>query len=90
MSGTNLRKTIKILESLRLLLSGADGDALVAAIESVKRDEHKMVNYIGDGYADGKMVFDSASCPNCGHTIEEGETCWKSLFCPKCGQALKW
>ena len=52
--------------------------------------EPKMVEYTGDGYADGKMVYDMANCPNCDYEFEESDFIWGCKFCPECGQALKW
>lgn len=48
------------------------------------------VLYSGDGYADGKMVYDMAECPNCGREFEDGDETWNCNFCPDCGQALEW
>lgn len=49
----------------------------------------KKPNFIGDGYADGEMVYDEYECPNCGCIYEtecsEGVKC-----CEECGQALDW
>ena len=53
--------------------------------------EPKKVCYEGDGYADGRMVYDMAHCPNCYHSFEEGDENWQdACYCPNCGQALKW
>ncbi len=41
----------------------------------------------GDGYADGKPVYDFWECPGCGEQFEIDD---KYNFCPKCGQALEW
>ena len=56
---------------------------------NMKHEPH-MVNYSGDGYSDGKLVYDLAECPNCGYDYEESDYIWKEPFCPHCGQALKW
>ena len=55
-----------------------------------ERDEPRSVNYSGDGYADGEMVYDMAECMNCGREFEYGDETWGCKFCPDCGQALKW
>ena len=52
--------------------------------------ETKMGEYTGDGYADGKMVYDMANCPNCNYEFEESDFIWGCKFCPECGQALEW
>ena len=36
----------------------------------------------GDGYADGKMVYDMYSCPNCEKSYEIEE---RYRYCPNCG-----
>lgn len=46
--------------------------------------------YYGDGYSEGKMVYDSAECPNCGYIYDEGNQVWGEPYCPHCGQALDW
>ena len=53
--------------------------------------EPRWVLYEGDGYADGKMAYDMATCPNCGHEFDESDSNWQeACFCPNCGQALRW
>lgn len=58
--------------------------------EHKEKDTPKLVIYSGDGYADGKMVYDWAECPNCSFTFEESDDDWETKYCPDCGQALKW
>lgn len=48
------------------------------------------VIYSADGYSDGHLVYDMASCPCCGFDYEESDAIWKEPFCPHCGQALDW
>lgn len=55
-----------------------------------EKDEAKAVRYEGDGYADGKMVYDMAYCPCCNHYFEEDSENWECEFCPNCGQRLRW
>ena len=55
-----------------------------------EKDTPKLVIYSGDGYADGKIVYDWAECPNCSSTFEESDDAWETKYCPDCGQALKW
>lgn len=47
-------------------------------------------DYEADGYADGKLVYDMAYCPVCGHEFEYGISGWGSAYCPDCGQVLDW
>ena len=56
----------------------------------LKREDPKQVNYIGDGYADGKMVYDQAECPECGFVYDESDWIWQEPYCPHCGQRLVW
>lgn len=70
-----------------------DGQLIIAlnmGIDAIQRNIPSEVLYSADDYYDGKMVFDMASCPNCGHDFEQGDETWESKFCPNCGQALKW
>ena len=56
-----------------------------------EKETPKMVNYLAEGYADGKLVYDMAECPNCGFDdFEEETTNWGYEHCPHCGQTLKW
>ena len=50
----------------------------------------KQVELMGDGYADGELVYDFGKCPNCGQEFEESDENWECNYCPNCGQALKW
>ncbi len=50
----------------------------------------RLVNYEGDGYADGYMVYDAAYCPNCNRYFEDGSETWEAKYCPECGQRLDW
>lgn len=63
--------------------------SLDTAIKALEQ-EPEMVRYEGDGYADGRMVYDVAYCPNCDHEFEEDSENWRCNFCPNCGQMLKW
>ena len=57
---------------------------------SQEQTERKAPIYIGDGYSDGYMVYDSAECPRCGYIYEEDDGVWGEPYCPHCGQALDW
>lgn len=56
----------------------------------IAKKEAREVLYIGDGYSDGDMIYDMASCPKCGKDFDDGDVIWNCNFCPDCGQALKW
>ena len=61
------------------------------AIEALKKQIPKKPIYYGDGYSDGKLVYDMAECPTCGkYTFEEDINDWGCNYCPECGQALDW
>lgn len=60
------------------------------AIEALKKQIPSKVNYIGDGYADGELVYDEAECPSCGYIFDDCESDWERKFCPECGKALEW
>lgn len=70
------------------LFDGYFTAALIMGSDALQRNIPREVLY--DGYYDGNLVFDMASCPNCGHDFEQGDETWESKFCPNCGQALKW
>ena len=54
--------------------------------ELKERDTPKIPQYEGDGYADGKMVYDIWICPNCGTKYEVDYDDYD--FCPDCGQRI--
>ena len=60
------------------------------AISALEKQIPKRPNYEADGYADGVLVYDTAYCPVCNHTFEEGINEWGSDYCQDCGQALDW
>lgn len=60
------------------------------AQKGLKATKTKEVEYSGDGYSDGEMVYDMAKCPSCGFEYEYGDCIWGELYCPHCGQHLKW
>lgn len=45
----------------------------------------------GDGYADGKIVYDVWECSQCGHIIDDGTDNQEQLpnYCPNCGAKMK-
>jgi len=55
-----------------------------------KTDEPMQVELEGDGYADGKLVYDYGKCPKCGWQFEYGEKDWEEPYCCHCGQKLHW
>lgn len=55
-------------------------------MELKERNTPKEAIYEGDGYADGKMVYDIWICPNCGAKYEVDYDDYD--FCPNCGQMI--
>ena len=45
-------------------------------------------DYEGDGYADGRLVYDTWICPCCGKHYEVDYDNYN--YCPDCGQKLDW
>ena len=54
--------------------------------EAVRKHKAKIPDVWGDGYADGYLVIDMYSCPNCGEEYEI--ECDHYEYCPKCGQHM--
>lgn len=67
---------------------------LIAALRPVSREQVEKSwrgEWIGsgDGYADGELVYDTWTCSECGHVIdEEDDPDMLPQFCPKCYAAM--
>lgn len=61
-------------------------ESLDMAIIALEKQIPKTPDYEGDGYADGKLVYDTWSCPCCGKRYEVDNDDYD--FCPNCGQAI--
>ena len=59
-------------------------------INALEKQIPKKPEYEADGYADGKLVYDYAKCPICGHDFEYGINDWCCEYCSDCGQKLDW
>lgn len=59
-------------------------------IAAIKKQIPMKPIYEADGYADGKLVYDYAECPNCGHFFEYCINDWWCNYCSDCGQKLDW
>lgn len=56
--------------------------------ELVERATPKKPDFWGDGYYEGKIIYDHWNCPCCGKTYEVDYD--ESDYCPSCGQAIDW
>lgn len=58
------------------------------AIEALEKQIPKKPTFEGDGYWNGKLVYDTWICPNCekDYEVEYDEY----DYCPNCGQAIDW
>ena len=54
--------------------------------DAVEKQKGKHPYLSGDGYADGKMVYDTYECPNCGEEYEIDLDDYD--YCPRCGQHM--
>ena len=55
---------------------------------ALKKQIPKKPDLEGDGYADGKLVYDTWICPGCEKEYELDYDEYK--YCPECGQAIDW
>ena len=74
----------------RMILDPKTWKAFEMARDALAKANPEPVEYLADGYSDGQLVYDMASCPRCGHDYEYGCANWEDPFCPECGQALDW
>lgn len=58
------------------------------AIKALEKQIPVTPNILGDGYADGEIVYDMYNCPNCNKSYELDYE--KYSYCPNCGQAIDW
>ena len=69
-------------------------DLVLTALRPVSRERVEKVwkgewMGSGDGYADGELVYDTWTCSECGHVIdEEDDPDMLPQFCPKCYAAM--
>lgn len=82
-----LRETKSVSKRAMLDLAA---DRLEFFLKTSPRDKAVTPDFEGDGYADGRLVYDVAHCPICGKDFEYGFSEWGSKFCANCGTALAW
>jgi hypothetical protein len=61
---------------------------LEICVKTLEKQIPKKPCFEGDGYADGKLVYDTWICPCCGKDYEVDYD--KHKHCPECGQAIDW
>lgn len=82
---TDLMKImIKALEEIQQYRAIGTVDECRAAVE---KQETKIANLSGDGYADEHLVYDTYECPHCGEHYELDYDRYE--YCPNCGQHMK-
>lgn len=54
--------------------------------EAMEKQKAKCPDIWGDGYSEGKIVYDMYDCPNCGKSYEIDSGNYN--HCPNCGQKL--
>ena len=78
------KMVIECLEELRQYRQIGTVDECKTARE---KQIAKTPDYEGDGYYDGKLVYDTWICPSCGEHYEVGYHDYD--YCPKCGQRIQ-
>lgn len=79
-----LEEVANKLEELEIYRKIGTAEECRAAVEKHKA---KKANLYGDGYADGKLVYDTYKCPNCGKEYEIDYE--EYAYCPECGQRME-
>lgn len=96
-----MKDTKQLLEALKNCMNEAaksdDKDAVFVSIplkdmptviEAIEKQTAKKPQLIGDGYADGCMVYDFWKCPFCENSFEVDFQEYD--YCPNCGQKIDW
>lgn len=63
-------------------------EAKTKGVEALSKQIPKPPHFQGDGYWDGKLVYDTWICPSCDTDYEVGTDAHN--YCPNCGQAIDW
>jgi rubrerythrin len=79
-----IENAIKWLYAIKNILK--DENACYIAINALEKQRAKLPSISGDGYADGKLVYDTWECPSCGKEYEIDYDNYD--YCPSCGQHI--
>ena len=80
-----LNKKTKIINSLNKMFDKSLW--LRIELKALEKQLPKIPDYEGDGYSDGKLVYDTWVCPSCGAHYEVGYHNYD--YCPNCGQHIQ-
>lgn len=87
----NTNKMIKACEEAMMIVKELDAYRQIGTVDECKEAREKQISkkpdYEGDGYSDGKLVYDTWICPNCGAHYEVGYDNYD--YCSKCGQHIQ-
>mgnify|MGYP007029246259 CR=1 FL=1 len=68
--------------------SNISREASELAIQALEKQIPQSLDYEGDGYSNGQLVYDTWVCLCCGHHYEVDYDDYE--YCPKCGQHIDW
>ena len=77
-----------IISSMKELREYKQLGTMKEICEAVEKQKAKKPYLSGDGYFDGKLVYDTYECPNCGKKYEIDYE--EHDYCPNCGQHIDW
>lgn len=82
-------RAIKIIKNTNFLTNASDVmEAIELAIQALEKQIPQSPDYEGDGYSNGKLVYDTWICPCCEQHYEVDYDDYD--YCPKCGQKIDW
>lgn len=76
----------RMTQSKEIFRAYEEQEACEMAIPALEKQIAKKLDYEGDGYADGEMVYDTWICPCCEERYEIGYDEYD--YCPNCGQHI--
>lgn len=79
------------LSMLKDVLDEGLAESIDKAITAMDKEAPRLLRFEGDGYSDGQIVYDTAYCPSCDYSFEDGDSNWETAkYCPCCGQRINW